>query len=95
MPECCLDHVAFVARARRAPGALVVGALVVCFAQGAALAPALEVEVTRLDGQVVRGRLAEVTPQIVLDTPTGPARLAWAELLGLRPVDEQAPTSAP
>jgi len=56
---------------------------------------AVEVEVTRLDGHTVRGRVVAVTSRIVLQTPQGKAELAWPNVLSVRRLDPRGPTSAP
>lgn len=53
-------------------------------------APAVEVEVTALDGSAVRGRLVRLTPEIVLASASDEVLLAWSEVLVLRPLDVDA-----
>ena len=55
------------------------------------LAAALDVEVKRLDGRVFRGKLAELTPRIVVETPEGSASFEFADILWLRPLNAGGP----
>ncbi len=64
------------------------GALLVC-----SHAQALDLEVTRLDGKAIQGRLVQLTPEIILASPDGDAALTWAEVLALRPLTT-APAAA-
>lgn len=45
----------------------------------------IEVEVTALDGRVVRGSLVSVVPELVVRAESGDAPFSWEELLALRP----------
>jgi hypothetical protein len=57
-------------------------------------AQSLDVEVTRLDGQLVRGALVEVAPQLVIRTDGAETAIAWTELLAVRPLSNVATTAA-
>ncbi|MFH1745627.1 MAG: NPCBM/NEW2 domain-containing protein [Planctomycetota bacterium] len=52
------------------------------------------VDVVGLDGQVVRGNLLNVTPEITLATDGGERKLAWTDVLSISPITER-PTSTP
>jgi hypothetical protein len=60
------------------------GVLLVCPA-----AHATELEVTRLDGRTIQGRLVQLTPEIILASSGEDTALTWAEVLSLRPLDIQ------
>ena len=62
---------------------------------GAVPASAVDVEVTRLDGHTVRGRMVAVTSRVVLETAQGRAEVAWPNVLSVRRLDPRKPTSAP
>lgn len=60
-------------------------ALALCALPLAAACAAVEVEVTALDGRVVRGSLVSVVPELVVRGEGGDAPFSWEELLALRP----------
>lgn len=55
---------------------------------------AIELEVTGLDGQTVRGRLAQLMPEIILAAPDHDTAMAWSQVLVLRPLGVQAPSAS-
>ncbi len=61
---------------------------------GAALAPAGEVEIVRLDGHTTRGRPAQWAPAIVLQSESGEEALGWSEVLSVVPVQTAPPAPA-
>lgn len=66
-----------------------------CLAAIAAAARAVEIELTRLDGQTVRGELLRVNPEIALSTADGELAFTWAETLALETLgDHAAPASS-
>lgn len=60
-------------------------ALAVCTLLPAHAPAAVEVEVTALDGRVVRGSLVSAVPELVVRAEGGDAPFSWEELLSLRP----------
>lgn len=63
---------------------LLAGALVL-----AAVAEALEVELTGLDGTTIRGQLQSLTPEVVLTGPRDTIGLDWSEILEIKPLNDQ------
>ena len=55
---------------------------------------ALELEVTRLDGELSRGRLIQVMPEIVLAGTGEQYEIAWADVLALRPLEVETASEA-
>lgn len=58
-------------------------------------ARAVELEITRLDGSLVRGRLIQVMPEIVLAGAAEEYASTWSEILALEPLAMAQPESAP
>ncbi len=55
---------------------------------------ALELEVTRLDGELSRGRLIQVVPEIVLAGAGEQHEIAWTDVMELRPLTDGAASEA-
>ncbi|MFQ5807226.1 MAG: NPCBM/NEW2 domain-containing protein [Phycisphaerae bacterium] len=53
---------------------------------------AIDLEVTRLDGQLIRGRLVQLTPEIIIASADEDATLTWSEVLALRPLGVDEPS---
>ncbi|RMF75511.1 MAG: hypothetical protein D6744_13405, partial [Planctomycetota bacterium] len=62
--------------------------------ESAALASALDVEVTTNDGARWRGTLVDVAPDLIIDAAADQIVLDWSEVFELRPLIA-APASAP
>lgn len=54
---------------------------------------AIELEITGLDGKALRGRLVQVSPEIILASADGETALTWSDVLVLRPLDVEPPTA--
>ncbi|MFO0838264.1 MAG: NPCBM/NEW2 domain-containing protein [Phycisphaerae bacterium] len=50
----------------------------------------VDLEITRLDGGTLRGKLVEVAPQLVVQAGDGEVVLAWSEILGARVLAAQS-----
>ncbi|MBU0640911.1 MAG: NPCBM/NEW2 domain-containing protein [Planctomycetes bacterium] len=76
------------------PMRLAIGCLLLATAAAASHA-GVEVEITRLDGQRVRGEITQLVPMIVLHTGGDRVSLSWPDVLSVRPVGGHAADTQP